>query len=172
MSQVFEGAQAGDLDYLIANKIHFDEYDSKMGRPESVVTVSFKVKQREPAMDLVSFLENGYDWILDADVSTGEVTDGEYLVFMEIQRRPDLPNKIEEMLGDIQHLTNIKPQNWKFRWYKQTDYVPLTTDNLRETVPTNPNAYKEYVESYRSVQEKSKDLLPAIADLKKLSGIK
>jgi hypothetical protein len=170
--KLFEGARAGDLDFLISSKIHFDEYDSKMGKPDSVVTASFKIKQREPALDLVSFLENGYDWILDADVSTGEVDDGEYLVFLEVQRRADLVDRIIEMLDDMQHLTNIKPNRWKFKWYRQSDYQDLTPEALRETIPSSPKKYNEYVESFKTVREKSKDLLPAIDELKRLSGIK
>ena len=171
-NKLFEGARAGDLDFLISSKIHFDEYDSKMGKPDSIVTASFKIKQREPALDLVSFLENGYDWILDADVSTGEVNDGEYLVFLEIQRKADIVDKITEMLEDLQHLTNVKPNRWKFKWYKQNDYVDLSPEALRETLPTTPQKYNEYVESYKTVQEKARGLLPDIADLKRLSGIK
>jgi hypothetical protein len=172
MRKLFEGAQQGDLDYLISKKIHFDEYDSKMGRPESIITASFKIKQKEPAKDLVSFLENGYDWVLDADVSTGEINDGEYLVFLEMQRRPDMTEKIMEMLKDMQHLTNIKPSDWQFKWYKQHDYQPLKIESLNETVPKTANEYKQMTGSFNEVKEGSKGLLPDIADLKRLSGIK
>ena len=172
MSKLFEGAQAGDLDYLINNKIHFDEFESKMGRAEDVVTASFKIKQREPAADLVSFLENGYDWVLDADISTGEIDDGEYLVFMEMQRRRDLPKKIMEMLQDMQHLTNIKPNNWKFKWYKQRDYQALDENSIMENVPMSSREYKAQVEGFEQIREEVKSILPDIADLKRLSGIK
>lgn len=171
-SQINEGSVAGDLDYLVSNKIHFDEYASKMGKPDAVSTVSFKVKQREPAIDLVSFLESGYDWILDADISTGEVRDGEYLVFLEMQRRSDMPKLISELMDDLQHLTNIKPSSWQFKWYKQSDYQPLTPDAIRENVPTTPSAYREMEESFTKVQETAKELLPDLEDLKRLSGIK
>ena len=172
MSKLFEGAQAGDLDYLISNKIHFDEFDSKMGRADDVVTASFKIKQREPAADLVSFMENGYDWVLDADISTGEIDDGEYLVFMEMQRRRDLPKKLMEMLQDLQYLTNIKPNNWKFKWYKQRDYQALDEDSMLENIPMSSKDYKAQVEGFEQIREEVKSILPDIAYLKRLSGIK
>ena len=172
MSKLFEGAQAGDLDYLISNKIHYDEFDSKMGRADDVVTASFKIKQREPAADLVSFMENGYDWVLDADISTGEIDDGEYLVFMEMQRRRDLPKKLMEMLQDLQYLTNIKPNNWKFKWYKQRDYQALDENSIMENVPMSSREYKAQVEGFEQIREEVKSILPDIADLKRLSGIK
>lgn len=172
MRQLFEGARSGDLDYLISKKIHFDEYDSKMGRPETVCTISFKTKQREPAQDLVSFLENGYDWVLDADVSTGEIGDGEYLVFLEVQRRPSMKENIVEMLNDLKHLTNIDPKEWKFKWYKQHGYQPIDMEKLSETVPDTAARYKEMTGGFNTVKEAAKSVLPDIADLKKLSGIK
>jgi hypothetical protein len=168
-----EGSRAGDLDYLIGKKLHIDEFESKMGSNRSVVTVSFKTKQREPALDLVRFLENGYDWVLDADVSTGEVDDGEYLVFMEMQRKPDLTKKIMEMLEDLRYLTNIEPTKWQYRWYKQRDYSPVTKESLEETIPNTPNRYAKTTEGFNETQEAIKnEIHPEIAELKKLSGIK
>jgi len=167
-----EGSRAGDLDYLIGKKIHFDEYESKMGRPDSVVTVSFKIKQKEPALDLVRFLENGYDWVLDADISTGEVDDGEYLVFMEMQRKPDLAEKIVDMLEDLKHLTNIAEDKWKFRWYKDESYNHTSKEAIAKTIPSTPKKYKEMVEGFKNTQESVKELSPEIQELKRLSGIK
>jgi len=171
MSNLLEGARAGDLDWLIKNKIHLDEYESKMGRPENVITVSFKVKQKEPAQDLVSFLENGYEWVLDADVSTGEIDDGEYLVFLEMRRNPKAVDQIIEMLSDMQHLTNIKPESWNFRWYKNREYAPVNADELKNTVPTTRKDYTSMTENFNRVEESSKDLLPDINTLKRLSGL-
>lgn len=172
VSKINEGSVAGDLDYLISNKIHFDEYASKMGKPDAVSVLSFKVKRREPAVDLVSFLESGYDWILDADISTGEVRDGQYLVFLEMQRRSDMPKLILELIQDLQYLTNIKINDWEFKWYKQAEYQPLTIDSLRENVPVTPADYREMQKSFAEVQETVRELLPNIQDLKRLSGIK
>lgn len=169
--KLFESIMAGDLDYLIKRKIHFDEYNSKMGRADHVVTASFKVKQREPATDLVSFFETGYDWILDADVSTGEVEDGEYIVFLEMQRRSDLAERITELLGDLQHLTNIKKENWEFKWYKQNHYMPLTKESLSEMVPDSPRKYRESIEQFTKIKEETDDLVSEINRLKKLSGV-
>ena len=134
-NQISEGLQMGDLNYLVDETIHIDEYNSKMGQASDVVTLSFKIRDIMPANDLVSYLENGYDWVLDADVSTGEVSDNERLVFVEVQRKPGIFNYIKEMLGDLDHLTGIKPDSWKFRWYKSGDYVQMN-DCLLYTSPS------------------------------------
>ncbi len=166
-----EGINAGDLDFLISNKIHFDEYNSKMGRADSVVTASFKVKQREPALDLVSFLETGYDWILDADVSSGEIKDGEFIVFLEMQRRRDLSEKVIRLLNDLQHLTNLKPEKWQFKWYKQDNYQPVTEQNLTSIIPNNPKSYRETIEQFTEIKNSTDNLNSDLSRLKILSGV-
>lgn len=170
--QLSEGSRAGDLDFLISNRIHFDEFNSKMGKPDAVVTASFMVKQREPALDLVSFLENGYDWILDADISSGEVKEDQYLVFVEIQRKPDMAKNIIEMLEDLKNLTNIPTDKWEFRWYKQKSYQPFTTEEFNEIVPNTPRRYRENIEEFNQIEEKAKELDGDLARLKQLSGIR
>ena len=113
--QLNEGLHKQDLIYLVGDKIHIDEWDSKMGDPDEVITASFKVKQRMPAQDLVSFIENGYDWVLDADVSSGEIHDGQFLVFVEMPRRSGVYENLCELLEDLAHLTDIKLSDWNFK---------------------------------------------------------
>jgi hypothetical protein len=172
MRKLVEGLKRNELDHLVDNTIHFDEYNSKMGRDDAVVTASFKVKFREPALDLVSFLESGYDWILDADISSGEVQDGQYIVFLEMQRSPKNYSQIMSMLDDIQNITNIKPDDWRFKWYKQSQYMPLTKENLEENLPDTPRKYREYVDQFVAVKEQTDNLAGEIANLKRLSGMK
>ena len=171
MRKLVEGVRQNDLDHLVDNTIHFDEYNSKMGRDDAVVTASFKVKFREPAMDLVSFLESGYDWILDADISSGEVQDGQYIVFMEMSRNTKNYSQIMSLLDDLKNITNIKPEDWQFKWYKQSQYIPLTKENLEENLPDTPKKYREYVDQFVAVKEQTDNLAGELASLKKLSGI-
>ena len=172
MSNVLSvGLQIGDLNYLVGEKIHIDEYNSKMGQPNDVVTLSFKVRDIMPANDLVSYLENGYDWILDADVSTGEVSDNNRLVFVEAQRKPNLYKYISEMLTDLDHLTGIKLDKWKFKWFKSDEYLPLNQETFEKIVPTTPDKYLESIEAFESYKVESKKLSDDINVIKKLSGI-
>jgi hypothetical protein len=172
MSQLLsEGLQIGDLNYLVSEKIHIDEYNSKMGQASDVVTLSFKVRDIMPANDLVSYLENGYDWILDADVSTGEVSDNNRLVFVEAQRRPGLYKYISEMLTDLDHLTGIKLDKWKFKWFMSEDYLPLNEETFEKVVPTTPDKYEKSVAAFASYKTESQKLTDDINTIKKLSGI-
>ena len=166
-----EGLQADDLKYLVSNTLHIDEYNSKMGQASDVVTISFKVRDIMPANDLVSFLENGYDFVLDADVSSGEVADGERLVFVEVQRKTNIYNNIDEMLEDINHLTGIKRGDWKFRWYKSNEYHSLNEENFKKIVPTTSSSYEKTITEYNNVKTETEKLNSDIEAIKKLSGI-
>lgn len=132
----------GDLKNLIRTKIHIDEYQSKMGKDEDIVTVSFKCKYKDPASDLVNYLEKGYDWILDADLSTGTVSDGSWIVFIEAARRPSLPSKLYNLLDDMQSLTNNKLNEYVFRYKKDTKYKNFSKEEFADTVPLTPREYR------------------------------
>jgi hypothetical protein len=170
--QLDEGLAIGDLKHLVDDRIHIDEFNSKMGQPADVVTLSFKIRDVMPAQDLVSFLENGYDWVLDADVSTGEVSDNNRLVFVEAERTPKLYSLIKEMLGDLDHLTGIKPDSWRFKWFKHKDYLSLNEENFNSSVPTSPEKYVENVDHFQAVQKTTKSMVDDVERIKKLSGIK
>lgn len=131
-----------DLKDLIGFKLHIDEYESKMGKDEDIVTISFKSKYKDPAVDLVNYLEKGYEWVLDADVSVGTVSDGGWVVFIEAARRPSLAKNIMNLLDDMKSLTNNDPVEYKFKYKKDRDYTPLTIDNINSKVPNSPREYR------------------------------
>ena len=131
-----------DLKDLIGFKLHIDEYESKMGKDEDIVTISFKSKYKDPAKDLVNYLEKGYEWVLDADVSAGAVSDGSWVVFIEAARRPSLAKNILSLIDDMKSLTNNDPSEYTFKYKKDRDYTPLTIDNFNDKVPNSPREYR------------------------------
>ena len=81
-----EGFDYHDLVNQIIPEITIDEYAAKMGDDDEIVTLAFTVKGNQVGEDLVDWFERGYDWVLDAQVSEGEVKPGQYLVFVEMNR--------------------------------------------------------------------------------------
>ena len=71
--KLFEGLRAGDLKDMVSNRVTIDQYKSKMGEDKSIVVLAFKVKDKFPAIDLMEFIEKGYNFVLDADMSSGEI---------------------------------------------------------------------------------------------------
>src|ERR1700741_2592742 len=101
---VNEGAEAGDLARLVNPELTIDEFRSKMGEDKDIVVIGVTVMGSEPAADLVNFIEKSYDFVLDADVSSGETRDGNYMVFVELERKSNVADSIFQMFEDIMHL--------------------------------------------------------------------
>ena len=136
-----ENLEMGDLKRLVHDELHIDEYKSKMGDDADVCVISFKVSGKEPSADLVSFIEKGYDFVLDADVSSGEKEGGDYLVFVELERSEKLPAQIMEIMDDLMNLTEQKIEGWRVRYYKSISDNELSEESLADLIPTTPEAY-------------------------------
>jgi hypothetical protein len=135
---------ANDLVNLVNRVFEVDNYKSKMGDDADVVVLSFTVESRVPAEDLVSFVEKGYAFVLDADMSPGELEDGKYRVFVELQRTSQVTEQITDMLYGISKLAGI--DDFKFRYHKSFDSLDANQEKLSEIIPTNPMLYKQRME--------------------------
>jgi hypothetical protein len=136
-----ESLERGDLKRLIHDELHIDEFKSKLGNDEDVVVISFKVAGKEPANDIVSFVEKGYEWVIDADVSSGEMDDGDYIVFVEIPREPGCAKNIMDMMSDIMNLTDQELEDWRVRYYKNKEDHNLDLETLKKLVPETSDEY-------------------------------
>lgn len=140
--KIIEGLEQNDLKRLVHPELHVDEYKSKMGKDEDIVVLSFKVTGREPAEDLVNFIEKGYDWVLDADVSSGELDDGDYLVFVEFDREPSVADNVMVLLKDMMNLTDQTLSDWRLQVRSNPNQIELTADNFRSNVPLTASSYQ------------------------------
>jgi len=140
-NQLNENLEHNDLKRLVHPELHIDEYKSKMGDDADVVVVSFKVSGKEPASDLVSFIEKGYEFVLDADVSSGEKEGGDYLVFVELERGAELPEQIITIMEDLMNLTDQDLSDWRVRYHKSSQDHDLTQESLESIIPLSPEAY-------------------------------
>jgi hypothetical protein len=140
--------RANDLRNLVKNVFEIDAYRSKLGDDQDIVVVSFTVTYEGPAKDLENFVEMGYNFVLDADVSPGETDDGTYKVFVELERDRHAPEYIFELLDGIERLTGIP--DMRFRYFKSFSSQDATLENLQNTVPTD-------IESYNYATDKSNE---------------
>ena len=140
MQQLDEGLLAGDLRMLVDNIFEVDSFSSKMGDDKDIVVLAFTVKSQAPATDLVTFMENGYDFVLDADASPGELSDGKYKVFVEIERNRRIHEQILELLNGVGLLAEV--DNFKFRYHKSFNSMDADEQNLNEMIPKTKDAYE------------------------------
>ena len=137
----------GDLKDMVSDVFEVDSFSSKMGDDKDIVTLSFSLNEKAPADDLMNFLERGYGFILDADVTPGEQSDGTYKVFVELSRDNDVHDHILEIIDGVKNLSEM--DNFKFRYYKNWRSKDLTKETLEELVPNDPNNYGIKVEETR-----------------------
>lgn len=129
----------GDLKDMMHDVFEIDSFASKMGADKDIVTISFSLKEKAAADDLMNFLEKGYGFILDADATTGEQSDGTYKVFVEIERDRHAHDNILELIDGVKKLTAM--DDLRFRYYKNFKSKDATEDNLKEIVPVDPDKY-------------------------------
>lgn len=142
---LFESLDFKDLEGMLKPTIHVDEFSSKMGDDDDIIVVSFFVRDQQAAKDLMSWFEKGYDFVLDADRSPGEIKPGRYLVYVEIRRRSTAGGHVEMLLNDLNTLTEFADsKDWNMH-YKGKDY-DFDTDTFDRIVPLTPKEYRKRVD--------------------------
>lgn len=144
---ISEGLRPLELENLVYPIFEVDTFRSKMGEDPDVCVISFHVKDRAPAGDLMEFIEKGYGFVLDADVSSGENSRGEYHVFVEVNRTPKLAVQINEMLYGLKRLTGIN--DWKFKYHKDQDKYEVSEELLKKIIPSSPSLYEGKLRQYK-----------------------
>lgn len=138
-----EGLEKGDLHNWVESTITVDRFKSKMGEDRDIVVLGFKVKDKLPATDLMEFIERGYPYILDSDISAGEEKDGYYHVFVEIPRTDKLGGQIQNLFSGVSNLTNC--YEWNFTYQKSKKLFELNLDNIKKEIPLTPELYERKI---------------------------
>jgi hypothetical protein len=134
-----------DLDGLMKPTVHVDEFSSKMGDDDDVIVISFFVRDAQAAKDLMNWFEKGYDFVLDADRSPGEIKPNRYLVYVELRRRSNAGGNVEQLLNDLNTLTEYEDSSEWTMHYKGEE-IPFSRDAFDRLVPLSPRAYRERYE--------------------------
>lgn len=145
-----EGLRANDLKDMISHRFTIDQYKSKMGLDDDIMVLAFRVKEKYPAIDAMEFCEKSFPFILDADISTGEEDDGQYILFIEIDRSPKAVKQIHEILSGLQKLCSC--ESWRFKYFKDIDSHEFSEEAINEFVPLTPDEYKEKIEENKMTE--------------------
>jgi hypothetical protein len=130
-----ESLQPGDLDHLVLPLISVDEFSSKIDNQRAIV-VAFYCTDRQPAEDLMRFIEGSNLDILDTEVSPAPSLEGYYVVFVEFSRNRDFPAALDEIITQVD---NIADNDWQLKMWNHEDIVSYSADVLKELVILNPS---------------------------------
>ena len=136
-----EGLDYMDMVYQVEPELSVDEYAAKMGKDSDIVTLAFIVNSEAAGDDLVDWFERGYDWVLDASISEGELSPGKYLVFVEMERRSKTASRIIELLEDLETLTGLSLDDWSIE--VEGEAYGADKDKLKEVIAISPHEYRE-----------------------------
>lgn len=156
MTIINESLDYMDMKDQVDKTITVDEYSAKMGKDKDIVTLTFTVNSNLAAEDLVSWFERGYDFVLDASVSDGELEPGKWLVFVEMDRRSKVPNRIITLLTDLETLTGLKLKDWVVEI--EGDDYDADEETIREHMILNPNEYKDKKEADENADDKINEM--------------
>lgn len=134
-----------DFKNQIIPRITVDEFEAKTGSDDEIVTIAFTVKGKIASQDLANWFERGYDYVLDAQVSKGEVERGKHLVFVELQRRSSVPRRIVELLDDLETLTAIPVDKWTI--VIDDEELNADADILSTYIIKSPHEYRQMKEA-------------------------
>lgn len=146
-----EGLDYRDLEGQLADTVSIDEYAAKMGEDSDIVTIAFIVNSRSAGEDLVEWFERGYDWVLDAQVSEGELVPGKYVVFVETKRRLKVPERVIELLEDLETLTGYKLTDWTVKVADEEH--DANEEILKQVLTLSPQQYRDEVEDEEGLNE-------------------
>ena len=145
-----EGFDYHDLVNILDTTLTVDKYAAKMGSDDEIVTLAFTIKGEQAGEDFVDWLERGYEFILDAQVSEGEVTRGKYIVFAEMNRRTSVPERIVEILEDLETLTDKKLSDWIIEI--DDEKIEADMKEIKNRLILSPHVYREQHEEEENIE--------------------
>lgn len=158
--KINEGLDYLDMKNQLDTKVSVDEYAAKMGEDSDVVTLTFKIKSKQAGKDLESWLELGYDYVLDASTSDGELEPGTWLVFAEMLRKSNVPKKIVQILKDLKTLTGLELDDWT---------IVVNDKNYKPDIETLNSAIILTPKDYDAVKVKDKE--EELNEYRKIAGL-
>jgi len=141
MKELYEGLQYKDMVGVIKPTLYVDEFASKIADDDEIAVLSFYTTNAQVCDDLINWFEKGYEYIMDADKSPGEISPGRYLVYVEIARRTRLIAQIKELLEDLETLTEYKLKDWNIT-HDGVD-TKYDAEALNKMIDLSPHKYRQ-----------------------------
>lgn len=135
MKSISEGVKRKSLEHLIQPTLSIDEYESKIS-DKRVIVVGFYCGDKDPANDLSMFIDSSSLPILDTEVSPAPTPQGYYVVWVEIARNKMFPKILQDMLTEVDNLTNV--DEWKFQSPAHQEAVSVDETNLKKFLVLDP----------------------------------
>lgn len=142
-----------DLEGLVMSQISIDEYKSKLGEDRSVVVVAIAVSEESAAHDLGDFIERGPFKLWDVDISPAPDKNGNYFVFIELERSHLMWNTIISIFEHAERLIGKVFESVTFTAPGKDRAQPLTEENFKASILQSPYRWDIAHDVYPDVPE-------------------
>ena len=166
--QLSESLYENDLQWLVSDSLLIDMHKTKLGDDTEYVVVAIPVEDKKPATDLAQFLESSVHNFLDIEVSPGMDKDGRYLVYVEVERNPELYQTISDILTDVSKLSGIR--EWNFKSMNMRDSIEFNEENFSSHVISSPEEYLRAHPIEDEEQEDNDELVQASSEKESPKG--
>jgi hypothetical protein len=85
-------------------------------------------------------------------MSTGEEANGQYQVFVEMERTRELPSQLKHLLDGIGQLTGNR--DWRFRYQKANSSLPFNEETVMENIPLSQEDYDSKITEIKTTDLK------------------
>lgn len=133
------GVRSGDLVDTVLSKISIDEFEPKTGDGADIVVIGFYVIEQYAVQDLYSFISSSAMEVRDIEVSPNPDLDGNYMLFVEMDRNADLMQRLYDMVSDVENVAGAL--KWRATTHLTDEYYPLHSNELLKYVITDPERY-------------------------------
>jgi hypothetical protein len=159
----------GDLADTVLRKISIDEFEPKTGDAKKVMVLGFYVIEKTVGDDLYHYLNGSHMDIRDVEVSPNPDDNGYYMVFLELDRIPQVLSVVKDIIKDVEKVSG--KMSWLVRTHLTNDYLKLNDPNLAHYVIVDP---KEYVtrEEFNKIQAQQAEKKLAVESAAEESGFK
>lgn len=137
---ISEGLTRNSLENLVLPLISLDEYESKIS-DKRVIVAAFYVTDEDPAKDLSAFIDRSGKMVLDTEVSPAPTTEGNYVVFVEIQRGESFPKVLLDILDQVENLCG--DQDWSFICPGHPEPIDLSSESMKDNLILDPSEIEE-----------------------------
>lgn len=154
--QLSESLYENDLQWLVSDTMFIDMHKTKLGSDAEYLVLGLAVNDKNPATDLAQFLESSTQEFIDIEVSPGMDSVGRYIVYVELERNPELYTTVKGILEDVSKLSGI--DDWKFKSMGMNADAEFTEELFNSHVILTPDEYSRAHPQQTEQQDDDKDV--------------
>jgi len=128
-----------DLVNTMFKEISIDEFEPKTGEAKDVLVLGFYLNEQSSGKDLYHFLNNSVEKIRDVEVSPNPNQEGKFMVFVEMDRTPEVFEGVSNIVKEVERLSG--KMSWNISTLLSEEDLEFNKENFFGFVQSDPENY-------------------------------